>query len=524
MAKLWPRLRPCQLYDFAGRSGTDPAARRPSDAAVLRLENPTQETINGRYRGCVVTGPLRFPQHYTRVVCILLTFTNGQPMQLHLTRSPSASEVAAVLDQLAVEPLTECELTLPATFVSKMPFDYADYVQVIFTWAARSGPKVLRVHAQGAAEARAQLKGDHIQLAAALADRVIDRPRSDVTADVAEEVQSRLSKKRVIQPRAAGVRAPVEQAIIEVSRFPELASSPDLTAPDPSGAMEVGAEARSLFGWVWPRSRVETLLANANVGEEVVGNDGDKHIERRRWPDGHPYLATPGTKIPYRPLADRLVAIRPSARARTRESAARRNRAEDDLGAALFELSQNAHLHGSKDRSGSSLEHQARVLRTVTRTFDRDAARGVELSNPALAGWMNRHLDRAATDSSEMAVIDVIDNGIGLAQRAASLLGEYGDLDGRQELEYLRQALAKSTRQGSNRMSAEGLARMQFLMTNLGGAVSIRSGRLAIFRDFLRTPYSELNIGTFADWIPPENIPGRPRRRGSVMTIIIPTR
>jgi hypothetical protein len=429
-----------------------------------------------------------------------------------------------ILESLATDPSADCELTLPATFVSKLPFDYADYLQVVLTWGARPGQNILRVHAQGPDGARTQLKGDHIQVAAALADRVVDLARTDVTTEALHEARERLSAKRSIQPRAAGVRAPVEQAIIELSRFSEQAMSPDLTAPDRSGALRVGAEARSLYGWVWPRNRVETLLPNAEIGEASILKEGEKHVERKWWPDGHPYLAIPGRKIAYRSLAERLVTIHPSARGRTRESTARRNRAEDDLGAALFELSQNAHTHGAKDRRDGWLKDQARVLRTATRKFSRTDCSLVATSNPALAGWMSRHLDRVQADSSEMAVIDVIDNGIGLAQRAASLLGEFGELDDSQEFNYLRQALARTTRQGPHRMSAEGLARVQLLMTNLGGAVSIRAGRVALFRDFLRTPFTGVGIDLFADWIPPENIGGRANRRGSVVTIVIPTR
>lgn len=300
--------------------------------------------------------------------------------------------------------------------------------------------------------------------------------------------------------------------------------SPDLTAPDRSGVLGVGAEARSLYGWVWPENRFETLLPNAEVGEVSVGREGERHVERMRWPDNHPYLTTPGDKIAYRSLAERLVAIHTSARDRTRQSGARRNRPEDDLGAALFELSQNAHTHGARDRRDVWLKDQARVMRTATRTFNRADCAVVGVSAPALAGWMTRHLDRVNAESSEMAVIDVIDNGIGFAQRAAGLLGEFGELDDRQELDYLRQALAKITRQGPHRMSAEGLARVQFLMTNLGGAVSIRAGRIALFRDFLRTPFNAIDRNLFADWIPPDNVAGQPTRRGSVVTIVIPTR
>ena len=445
-------------------------------------------------------------------------------MQLQLTKSPSAEDVVDALVELGTAPTAECELTLPSTFVARTPFDYADYLQVVFTWGARPGTKVLRVHARDAAGARAQLKGEHIQIAAALADRIVDLARNEVTSDAVDESAKRLAHKRAIQPRAAGVRAPVEQMIVEASRFPELAHSPDLTAADGRGSLTVGSEARALYGWIWPRDRYETLLANASSGEVVVSTDGTKHVQRQRWPDGHPYLSSPGKKIPYRTLAERLVTIHESAQQRRWAFSSRPHRAEDDLGAAVFELSQNAHNHGARDRRNAWLPNQVRVLRTTTRRFDRDYCREVAESSRALAGWMARHLDTVQSESSEMAIIDIVDNGIGLAQRAASLLGEYGDLDDRKEFEYLKRALAKSTRQGAHRMSAEGLARVQLLMTDLGGAVSIRSGRIALFRDFIRTPYRVGPLDLFSDWIPDDRVAERPARRGSVVTIIIPTR
>ena len=368
------------------------------------------------------------------------------------------------------------------------------------------------------------MKGDHIQIAAVLADRVVDLARDDVTISVVEEAAARLGAKRVIQPRSAGVRAPVEQTIFEVSRFPGLAASPDLVAPDRSGEFRVGPEARSLYGWMWPKDRFETLLANASAGESVVGAADTKHIQRQRWPDGHPYLSSPGEKIPFRTLADRLVTIHQTARSRIRESNVRPNRPEDDLGSAIFELVQNAHTHGARDRRDIWLTKQTRVLRTATRRFNRNDCSQTAISSLPLAEWMGRHLDIAKSDSSEMAIIDVIDNGIGLAQRAASLLGEYGTLDSVQEFNFLRNALAKSTRQGSHRMSAEGFARVQLLMTDLGGAVSIRTGRTVLFRDFLEKPYQVGPLDLFAEWVPPGGAQALPSVRGTVVTMIIPTR
>lgn len=445
-------------------------------------------------------------------------------MQLRIRRSPSAEDVAAALALLATEPDEECEFTLPASFATNLPFNYGDYLQMIFTWGARAGLKTLRVHAHDIDGARAQLKGDHIQIAAVLADRIVDLGRGDVSVDVLREAEMRLRSKRSIQPRSAGVRAPMEQAIVEVSKFIELAMSPDLSAPGNAGTRNVGPDARSLYGWIWPTGRFDTLLPNASLGERVVEDEGHKHVERRRWPDGHPYLSIPGTKIPYRTLAERLVAIHSSARQRTRESAARPNRAEDDLGAALFELVQNAHTHGSLNAAGTPLASQTRVVHTATRRFDRSDCEKVSISNGALAGWMRGQLDRVASDSCEMAVIDILDNGIGLARRAASLLGEYDEFNTEREIDFLRLALSKSTRQGAQRMSAEGLARVQLLMTNLGGAVSIRTGSVNLFRDFLQKPFNPLGKDLFVEWISSEGPAIGPHRRGTVVTIVIPTR
>lgn len=452
------------------------------------------------------------------------THRTGPSVQLQVRRAPSAEDVAAAFFLLESDPDAECELTLPASFTSKLPLDYGDYLQLILTWGARPGLKTLRVHAHDPEGARAQLKGDHIQIAAALADRIVDLARADVTTDAVRETEQRLRSKRVIQPQSAGVRAPIEQSIIEMSRFPELSMSPDLTAPDRTGALKVGTEARSLYGWVWPSGRFDTLLPNARLGEVVVSDVQHKHIERRRWPDGHPYLSVPGRKVPFRTLAERLVAIQPSARSRTRESTARPNRAEDDLGSALFELAQNAHTHGGMNVMGTPADAQTRVVRTSTRRFDRTDCVEVAKSDPALAGWMTRQLDRISSNSCEMAVIDVIDNGIGLARRAASLLGKYDEFDDEQEMTFLMQALSKSTRQGNLRMSAEGFARVQLLMTNLGGAVSIRTGRISLFRDFLDRPYKPPVKDLFVEWIPSKNASNGPHRRGTVVTIIIPTR
>ena len=446
-------------------------------------------------------------------------------MHLQLKRSPSSEDVASALRQLATEPEAECELTLPASFSCNLPFDYATYLQLVLTWGARPGLKVLRVHGTGADAALGQLKSDHIQVAAVLAQRIVDLARLDVTELALVEVRRRLEKKRAIQPRAAGVSAPQNQSIVEVSRFAELSRSPDLTAPSDQGYGEVSQEARSLYGWVWPGSALDTLLPNARMGEVLVrGSSGHSHIELKRWPRDHPYLATPGAKVPYRTLAERLVTIRATARNRTRESSARPHRLEDDFGAILFELAQNAHTHGSVDAQNQSLENQVRVMATSTRRFDRADCQALEVANRPLARWMNRQLDSQSVSSSEMAVIDIVDNGIGLAQRAATLLGEYSELDPAQEFDYLQMALSKSTRQRSHRQSAEGLARVQLLMTNLGGFVSIKSGRIDLLRDFVEHPYDVSKTDLFLNWVPLTHKDADTERRGTVVTIVIPTR
>jgi hypothetical protein len=446
-------------------------------------------------------------------------------LKIQVNKSMSVENLRDTLRALSAEPDDECELTLPNSFANSSPFEYADYIQLVLTWGARPGPRILRVHGKGAEASLAALKSDHLQIAVSLAERIVDGSRLDITNAAFDQARQVLRRKRAIQPRAAGVSAGLKQSIIEISRFPEFSRSPDLTVRENSDSARVDMDARSLYGWIWPTSSFDTLLGKSHLGEVVVRDpSGATHIERRRWPDGHPYLEGAGEKISYRTLAERLVSIHPSARNRIRESRVRPNRPEDDLGSVLFELVQNAYSHGSVDTSGQPLASQVRIVATSTRRFDAGDCERAKLTNPDLGSWMWSQLGVQGGESAEMAVIDIVDNGIGLAKRAAALLGERGELDDGQELGYLMDALSKTTRQSSRPMSAEGLGRVQFLMTNLGGLVSIRSGRINLIRDFLKRPYNPLSKDLFNDWMSGNTKDPGAARRGTVVTIVVPTR
>lgn len=424
------------------------------------------------------------------------------------------------------EPDDELGLFLPHGFSIADPLAYGAAMQLVFSWGGRVGPKPLRLYFDRVSSGQAGLS-DHSIVAIFHADHVIDEHGTNITVEARRMATEALRDHRAIQPRSSGVRAPSTQSIIYVRGV--SSPSPDLVA-DSSGAIgEVDDAARSLYGWVWPTDDQERLVPAIEQNERLVGKGADEHIERCEWPQTHPYREA-GGKSPFSPLADRMVRFHSSSRSRLAEIPGHA-RPEDHLGTVLYELVQNIHVHGSVDRTKKRLEMPVSIVRTETRSFDSDGIKRAADDRPQLARWLRSHLDRSPHQRVEIAFVSVVDNGIGLAQRAASLLGYFDTVAHSDELDFLQAALSESVRVSVQRMSARGLQHVQSMMTDFEGFMVISSGRVDLVRDFVEKPFahSRSQLTTrrkdlFIDWLPTDESPEYPLRRGTVITLAIPTR
>lgn len=412
---------------------------------------------------------------------------------------PGDKQELAELHQRLVDLRAEdvAELRIVGEPSAKNPLDHGRALQFVLTWGAVPATSKL-VFSAGSGWWTQLETSPLVTVAAVLADVSFDAEGADVTNEVSDVSHDLLERyNRLGEVDFAGAEA-TSAHIVLPTHVPRLSHSPD-THSFEDGAWRVDEEARTLYHAVWPEPDKPSTVREPwfHLGEKRVTTAKGTTVVRRFSREG---------EDEFRTLAERTLRPRGSARAAAMGYRVREKTPEDELGEVLFELIQNTQWHGldSAAESGRSL----RVLRFAVQNYTETDLPAIEAEDPALAEYLAAALRLGGTSSGTAPVLtlgiaSIIDSGLGLARSVAGNLGKLDELDEPTEIEYLRMALNKTVKTSFRHLGNIGLPRVQLLMTNLRGFMTIRTGSLELRRDFIKRPI-EPRPGSplFAEWVP----------------------
>lgn len=201
----------------------------------------------------------------------------------------------------------------------------------------------------------------------------------------------------------------------------------------------------------------------------------------------------------------------------------------DYLGRTFYELFLNTHEHGSRDRIRSDwLRPGLRIIYTNAIKLSDVALEKAVKGKPVLSTYLN---SSEIASNKRFIEISIIDSGLGYCNRWCADHSDRGldkSLTLRQEYEILKTCfLFRKTSTGID-TKGHGLPVVLDRLTKLKSFIRIRSGRLALFRDLIASPYtdSESESCDFADWNTQEsastNLTEMPEVVGTAITFLIP--
>lgn len=436
-----------------------------------------------------------------------------------LERSSSRQKVREALTLLQVsEHADQARLHLPPSSSGRSPLDEGRLLQAVISWGrAKCTPILVAEELFDAGRFSERLaRDDAFLLAAGMAAAVSDEAGSTNPA-AASLILSELERRTSF---SEGKRP--SPAVFLASHIPRLNRSLNLHARENS-QWAIGEDARTLYHRIWedPARPASLRRARGALGESMFQAGSGSFVSRVE-PDGSPL----------RTLGERLYSPSETALKLVRRSKISQRRVEDELGEVLFELVQNTEWHAQTIAPGKT----GKGFRVLSGGLHAIRLSGVEAAmdnDPPLGRYVRNVFKLAGADGSgdeeaHFASITILDSGIGLARSAAITLGQ-GHLYGPDtEVNYLSRALEKTVRVSHRQMGNIGLPRVQTLMSNLAGFISIRTGNLEIHRDFIARPLTpstvvRANSPRFIDWVP-ENFAEFDvgPHAGTAVTIVLP--
>ncbi len=177
----------------------------------------------------------------------------------------------------------------------------------------------------------------------------------------------------------------------------------------------------------------------------------------------------------------------------------------DNLGRLFYELFLNTHEHGTRSRLRSDwLRPGVRIIYTQGINLSADGVQGIAEKQPILSTYLHSVAEKYGMGTQQRFIeIGIVDSGLGYCgrwsadhqldgvQQMASVAEEYGIF---KQCFTFRQTSTNKDNKG------HGLPTVMDRLTKLDGFMRIRSGRLALYRDFMASPYVSDDVCTFADW------------------------
>lgn len=202
---------------------------------------------------------------------------------------------------------------------------------------------------------------------------------------------------------------------------------------------------------------------------------------------------------------------------------------QDHLGRIFYELFLNTHEHGSCGNSRSKwLKPGIRVIYTNGINLKDEGVEGMLRSEPALTNYLSAQ-DPNIEKINRFIEISIVDSGLGYCGR---WLADYGginktaDITIYDEYEIFKKCFTFRQTSSLKDYKGHGLPVVMDRLTKLKGFIRIRSGRLALFRDFISIPYKSQDECEFSDWTTMnaanQSLTEMPKTDGVAITLLIP--
>lgn len=423
----------------------------------------------------------------------------------------------------------------PATLVledglhSKTPAQFSAWVQAVFTWGQDVHGRTLEVTAATVERfAAGEALSDVEVLAAFLAETIISEG-VDVTAVVQPAAREILVERDVLTVHDGDGTGAMSSLLLAAHTFSNRVS-PELHARS-NGGLGIEESARTLYHDIWP-SEMPVRQPLLEFGEEAMTEGEHTYVTRRVTPDAHPH--SPGQ--PFTNLGLRAPQIRGVARHLATRVRVQAKPLHDEVGELLFELIQNTEWH-AVHQSGGRTGANCRALSFREYTYDLDTLDPSRLFDPNFASYARSVLEAAHTAGHTelrqvtLGSVTIVDSGVGLARSVATAMGEDDRLNATTEIGYLIKALSKHLKRRRAELGNIGLARVQLLLTNLNGFMSVRTGSVEILRNFVSKPFDFIDptrvhsstTPLMVEWIPADvnDFVAGPRL-GTAVTIVYP--
>lgn len=202
---------------------------------------------------------------------------------------------------------------------------------------------------------------------------------------------------------------------------------------------------------------------------------------------------------------------------------------QDHLGRIFYELFLNTHEHGSRGNSRSEwIKPGIRVIYTYGINLKDEGVEGMLRSEPALTNYLGAQ-DPNIEKINRFIEISIVDSGLGYCGR---WLADYGginktaDITINEEYEIFKKCFTFRQTSSLKDYKGHGLPVVMERLTRLKGFIRIRSGRLALFRDFISIPYKSQDECEFSDWTTMnaanQSLTEMPKTDGVAITLLIP--
>ncbi len=161
------------------------------------------------------------------------------------------------------------------------------------------------------------------------------------------------------------------------------------------------------------------------------------------------------------------------------------------FGAIFHELFKNTHQHARKDIDGAFLRRSVRGMIVNRRSWSKESVNAVVHESPPLKDFTDDLLkNSAANESLELLEISVFDSGIGLA--AHWLKGKWNqETTIITELKACQDCMKQWATSTNLPHKGEGLFEVAQVLSQLGGFMRLRTGRLSLYRNYRANPCTQ---------------------------------
>jgi len=178
----------------------------------------------------------------------------------------------------------------------------------------------------------------------------------------------------------------------------------------------------------------------------------------------------------------------------------------DCLGRTFYELFLNTHEHGTRGASRSEwLMPGVRIIYVQAIRMIDEGAKNATEGQPNLREYLAAVSEKVPENGNKRFVeIGIVDSGLGYCDRwlsdrpSAEINGPVAAFD---EYQIFKKCFSFRQTSSSKGNKGNGLPVVMDRLTKLGGFMRVRSGHLALYRDFVSSPYrANDDACVFSDW------------------------